>query len=98
MHGQQVIAAAQYILWDGQSLFKHVICPDERLQEDMQAWLPGPLYDGGDRSLSLSRWRFWRRGFEAAAAGNPAEHGNECSDVAARAACMMEALEKGMLF
>ena len=54
MHSQQIIAAAQYILWDGQNLFKHVIYPEERSQEDMRSWKPGPLY-AGDQTLSLDR-------------------------------------------
>lgn len=65
---QRVVTAAQYILRGGQGLLKHVICLRDMGEEDRKCWKPGPLYMG-DSSLSLDRWRFWRRGFMAAGAG-----------------------------
>jgi hypothetical protein len=89
---QQILAAAQHILWDGQDLFNHVLSPQRLSPEAMQGWHPGPLYTG-DHSLSLDRWQFWRTGFLGAAG-----FGGECRDVAARAARMMEAFEQNLLF
>jgi hypothetical protein len=92
---QEILAAAQHILWDGQDLFNHVLSPQRLSPEAMQGWHPGPLYTG-DHSLSLDRWRFWRTGFLGAA--GTAGFGGECRDVAARAARMMEAFEQNLLF
>ncbi|PWY68591.1 hypothetical protein BO70DRAFT_255339, partial [Aspergillus heteromorphus CBS 117.55] len=61
MKDQHIIAAAQYILWDGQELFKHIICPDPH--QDMQGWQPGLLYFG-DHSFSLQGWQFWKKWFQ----------------------------------
>jgi hypothetical protein len=94
MRDQQVIAAAQYILWDGQELFKHVLCPDSI--EDTKNWEPGLLYFG-DASLSLKRWRFWKDGFRKAA-GEDSGLSDECRKVSTRAATLMEALEARMIF
>lgn len=80
MQEQRIIAAAQHILWGGQDLFKHVICPKDLDESDLRCWEPGPLYEG-DATFSLDRWRFWRRGFEAAA-GNTGGFGDEWKNVA----------------
>ncbi|EAW19694.1 DUF3632 domain-containing protein [Aspergillus fischeri NRRL 181] len=60
MRDQQIIAAAEYILWDGQELFKHVLCSGSI--GDTKSWEPALLYFG-DAFLSLKRWRFWKDGF-----------------------------------
>jgi len=52
-----VLAAAQWILWSGQSFFRQVIFTGDVSHKDLQFWTPGPLY-GGDSQLSLQRWRF----------------------------------------
>jgi hypothetical protein len=92
---QKVLAAAQHILWNGQSLFKQVMYPGDVSSDDMQSWEPEPLYDGKPL-LSLDRWRFWSRGFQAAA-GNSAL-GDECRSVARKAANTMDSLEQSMMF
>ncbi|RJE26955.1 hypothetical protein PHISCL_00656 [Aspergillus sclerotialis] len=79
----------------GQGLFKHVICPDDVPSNGMRSWLLGPLYEGGER-FTLDRWRFWRKGFETAAANG--EFKDECRNVAENASSLMGAFEKSMLF
>ncbi|KAF7161733.1 hypothetical protein CNMCM5623_007220 [Aspergillus felis] len=94
MRDQQIIVAAQYILWDGQELFRHVLCPDSI--ENTKSWEPGLLYFG-DSSLSLKRWRFWKDGFRKAA-GEDSGMSDECRKVSTKAATLMEALEASMIF
>lgn len=96
--GTHVLAAAQWILWYGRTLFQQVLCPADVASDDLRDWKPGPLYDGKS-GLSLERWRFWRDGFDAVASGRTKEDvksGQECMEVAARAVGIMDALEKSM--
>jgi hypothetical protein len=99
-----VMAAAQYILWSGQSLFKHVIYPDDLAGEDLLMWTPGPLFtaDRGEGGLSLARWHFWRNAYRAVAVssaeGEKQQYHEECRNVAARAVAVMDALEMSMSF
>ena len=61
-------------------------------------WHPGPLYDG-KTFLSFQRWHFWRDNINAVASGEKGEEkgfGQECKIVAAKAAEMMDSLEKKM--
>lgn len=95
IQNQQVIAAAQYILWDGQGLFKHIICPRDQYTETGRAMMPGSLYKGAE-SLTLDRWQFWRRGFKTAAGSECLS--NECRKIAGRASKLMEAIDQNMLF
>jgi len=99
-----VLSAAQWILWYGQSLFKQVLLSGDTGddEEDLQISRPGPLYSGR-AGLSLDRWHFWRDGFNSAVARAGDEeknngYGQECVEVAARAAEMMDLLEIGMTF
>lgn len=64
--------------------------------EDKQYWEPGELYDG-EPVLSLHRWRFWKDGFKEVAE-ETSESSDECKAVTAKAAYMMEAYEKNMMF
>lgn len=99
-HDIYVLAAAQWILWYGQSFFKQVLSPGDVTLDDLQCWSPGPLYDG-KRFLSLHRWHFWRDSFKAVACGEQGGEkglGQECMTVAAKAADMMDSLEKNMTF
>ncbi|KAF7169899.1 hypothetical protein CNMCM6106_004769 [Aspergillus hiratsukae] len=89
MRNQQIIAAAQYILWDGQGLFKHALWRDSI--EDTKDWEPG-LDFFGDAAFSLKRWRLWKDGFRKAAAEDGGMS-DECRKVSAKAATLMEALE-----
>ena len=95
-----VLAVAQWILWYGQSLFKQVLFQGEVSLNDLRAWRPGPLYKG-KANLSLDRWHFWRDGYSAMASSRKEEekgYSEECRDVAAKAAGMMDALERNMTF
>ncbi|RLL93717.1 hypothetical protein CFD26_103259 [Aspergillus turcosus] len=94
MRDQQIIAAAQYILRDGQEFFKNVLYPDSI--GDTEGWEPRLLYFG-DSALSLERWRFWKDAFRNAA-GEHSGISDECRKVSAKAATLMEALEESMLF
>lgn len=96
-----ILAAAQWILWYGQSLFKQILFQGDVDPDDLvKSWCPGELYRG-EGGLSRGRWRFWRDGFGAVAAwggGEKEGYGEECVRVAARAAEIMEALEENMTF
>lgn len=95
-----VLAAAQWIVWYGQTFFKQVILPKEVSDDDLQMWTPGPLYDG-KAHLTLNRWHFWRDGYLAVACSGKFEekgYSQECRSVAAKAAALMDALEKSMTF
>lgn len=96
---EHVLAAAQWILWYGQTLFKGIICLGDT-PGDLGPWTPGLLY-GGRADLSIERWHFWRHGFRAVGFGGKEDeraYGEVCRKVAARAAEMMDALEKEMIF
>lgn len=95
-----ISGAAQWIFWYGQSFFKHVLFPGEISIDDLGAWRPGPLYTGKGL-LSLERWHFWRDGFQAAASEEKEEgkgYTRECKLVAAKAADMMDSVERNMTF
>ncbi|KAI9860061.1 MAG: hypothetical protein M1813_006409 [Trichoglossum hirsutum] len=90
-----VLAAAQWILWNGQSLFKQVLFLGDILSGDTRSWSPGPLYDG-EPLLSLHRWHFWRDRFRAIAGED--EVSDECKNVAGKVTDMMDAFEKNLTF
>ena len=92
IHEAYVMAAAQWIIWYGPNLFKQL----GAVPKEPGEWASGPLYDGkGD--FSLHWWHFWRDGY-AAMAGNTSGFGEECRNVAGRAAALMDASEKTMTF
>ncbi|RDW70677.1 DUF3632 domain-containing protein [Aspergillus mulundensis] len=88
---QCILAAAQYIFWSGQELFKAI----SYVSEDYTPGEPGPLYTG-EGGLSLHRWRFWKDGFRAA--GGDMGIGEEARGVAGKAAVLMEGLESALVF
>jgi len=95
-----ILAAAQWILWYGQSIFKQVLFPGEVSSDHLRKWNPGPLYDG-KAHFTLHRWHFWRVGYNAVASSEKEKkkgYSQECKNVAAKAAAMMDALEKNMTF
>ena len=100
MHQYYVLAAAQWILWHGQSFFKQVLFLDDETIQDSGKWSPGPLYRGTS-DLSLHRWQFWKESYRTVAlAGKDEEkggYGQECRTVAAKAADIMDSLEKNMM-
>lgn len=94
---QKVLAAAQYILWNGQSLLKQVMyLSDEELSE-LKRCRPGPLYGEGKPFYSFDRWNFWKKGFQAAAEDN-STFGDECRSVSRKVVSLMNSLEHSMLF
>lgn len=95
-----IMAAAQWILWNGQGFFKHILHPGYISSSDEGAWRFGDLYasGGGDSLLSLERWRFWKEGFADAAAGDEKGYSGECRKLASKAQSLMEAMEKDMTF
>ncbi|EPS34320.1 hypothetical protein PDE_09284 [Penicillium oxalicum 114-2] len=97
-----VLGAAQWILWNGQSLFKLVVEPalfDVTLEtwpaSNREAWEAGSLYVGTG-GFSLERWRFWKTGFGQAADDDGLSE--ECRDISQRAMTLMEMFEKNMMF
>lgn len=92
------MAAAQWILWHGQTLFKLIIYDhlEEGPAEDSNWWLGEELEDSKMTPRSIERWRFWKAGFEAAASEPDAS--DECKKVASKAAVLMGAFEQSMLF
>ncbi len=94
-----ILAAAQWILWYGQSFFKQIIFREDVSTDTLRMWSPGPLYDGKS-FLSLHRWHFWRDSFNAVASEEKGEKefGQECKTVAGKAAALMDSLEKNMTF
>lgn len=87
------MGAAQYILWYGQSLFKHIICQGEISAENKKMWHFGRHHEG-QQLLGQGRWRFCMESFCAAARNET--FAAECRSVAGNAANIMEALEGGM--
>ncbi|TVY84807.1 hypothetical protein LSUE1_G000835 [Lachnellula suecica] len=78
-----ILGAAQWVLWNGQSLFKVLLYPgDQEKQETGE--------------FELEHWHLWRDGFNEAAASE--RFGEECRSVARRAAEIMDILEKSLSF
>jgi hypothetical protein len=77
---QRIIAAAQWILWDGIELFKDVLSPDSGNNQECGLWQPGLLCFSEHR-LDLRRWNFWKEGFQKAA-GEESGRSAECCKVA----------------
>lgn len=98
LHLYHVMAAAQWILWDGQELFKHMANPLPVSDVDAQIWRLGDRCTSSSVPVvSLARWQFWKEGFKAAGY----EYGqgyHECKDLSGRAAALMDVIEKTMSF
>ncbi|KAI0815790.1 hypothetical protein GGR55DRAFT_630272 [Xylaria sp. FL0064] len=90
----KIMAAAQWIKWNGQSLFKQVMCNDGD-PRTRQQWLPGPFYqDRRGEETNIGRWKFWRSGFQEAA--EKETYTTEARAEAKHAAELMEQIEKCM--
>ncbi|KAI9675627.1 MAG: hypothetical protein M1817_000994 [Caeruleum heppii] len=92
-----VLAAAQWILWYGQSFFKQVMYPGDVTPNDLRGWSPGPLYDG-KAALNLHRWHFWRDSYREIACSVDEGYSAECKNVSARVVEIMDSLERIMMF
>ncbi|OBT90770.1 hypothetical protein VE02_00581 [Pseudogymnoascus sp. 03VT05] len=79
-----VMGAAQWILWSGQILLESLLWPFD--DEDII---------GGGKG-ALKKWYTWKDEFRKVSGDDG--HGEECQGIAKKAADLMEALEKGMLF
>jgi len=95
-----ILGAAQWILWNGQSIFNLILEPalydiTYETWPDRGAWDVGSLYNG-TAGLSLERWQFWKRRFQEAS--QDTDLTDECMAVSGRAVAMMEVFEKHMTF
>ncbi|OBT70328.1 hypothetical protein VE03_00197 [Pseudogymnoascus sp. 23342-1-I1] len=81
-----VMGAAQWILWGGQVLFESLL------------WPYGDENTIGGGKDALVKWHTWKNEFRKVSEDDGHGHGEECKGVAKKAADIMEALEKGMLF
>lgn len=99
-HQYHVMAAAQWILLDGQEIFKYMANPLPVAEDEARMWRLGDRYSSSDVAVvSVARWQLWKEGFKAAAgADQGAEGSDECKDLAGRAAALMDAIEKSMSF
>lgn len=89
------MAAAQWILWNGEMICKLVIY-DYLEEGEGSNWALGPeVEDSKMTPRSVERWRFWKAGFEAME--NEADASEECKKVASKAAVLMGAFEQSML-
>lgn len=92
-HGRDatVIAAAQWILWDGQNVRRHAIYP----RRPLGAGFSSEGYFNLERTgTSTDRWQLWKQGFKSASEEEGAS--KECRDVALRAYRLMDVLENTM--
>ena len=95
-HDMTVLAAAQWILWYGQSLFESILWHNESVEADnVKEWKFGQWYKGKGL-LDRSRWDFWKTGFQQAADNDG--YSAECRDVASRAAKLMQVIGKTLSF
>lgn len=98
LHDYHVMAAAQWMLWDGQEIYKYMANPLPVSDVDEKTWWLGNCCTPSSMLVvSLARWQFWKEGFKAAGA----EGGGrslECKDLAGRAAALMDFIEKSMSF
>lgn len=98
LHQYHVMAAAQWILWDGQEIFKYMANPLPVSDRHLAPWqLEDRCTVPWEPMFSLARWRLWKEGFMAAGAEG-GDGSQECRDLARRAAALMDAIEKSMSF
>jgi hypothetical protein len=73
-----IMGAAQWILWNGQGLFKLLLWPtDTKLQ--------------GEEPFTRKSWRDWTSGFQNIAKSD--RYGEECKSVATHAAQLMHTID-----
>lgn len=96
-HQYHVMAAAQWILWDGQEIFKYMANPLPVSDDEARIWRLGERCSSSSVDvISLARWQLWKEGFKAAAAADDGSH--ESKDLAERAAGLMDVIEKSLSF
>ena len=96
------MAAAQYILWYGQTLFLEILHHAESVVNPTHGPDPGSLCKGTSH-LSLDRWHFWRDRYRAMSLGEGAEArekavgkalADECRTLTGNVAAMMDMLDR----
>ncbi|KAI5917996.1 hypothetical protein F4810DRAFT_694175 [Camillea tinctor] len=83
-------AAAQWILYAGQTLFRFVQLPELCDSHELNLTDPGPLYTG-EKGFTVKRWRFWIEGFSRVA--DRTDSHEEVRKLAQDAKVLMEAME-----
>lgn len=98
-HKYHVMAAAQWMLWDGQEIFKYMANPLPVSEDEARMWRLGDRFSSSDVAVvSVARWQLWKEGFKAAAGAAQGADSDECEDLAERAVALMDAIEKSMSF
>lgn len=98
LHQYHVMAAAQWILWDGQEIFQHMANPLPVSDLAKKMWQLGDCCTPSSMpAVSLARWQFWKERFKAAGAEG-GDGSVESKDLAGRAAALMDVIEKSMSF
>jgi hypothetical protein len=93
-----MLGAAQWLLWNGQTLFKLITDSDlhnNTTSDDLQLWKPGPLYRGKG-IFDLERWKFWKYRF--AQVIKECDVTDECKEVTGNVVDLMDSIERSMLF
>ena len=92
------MAAAQWILWHGQNLFKLIIYDnlEEKADDRGNWWFGKELAGSSMKPRSVERWGFWKTGFEAVESDPDAS--DECKKLASRVAELMASIEQSLLF
>ncbi|KIH90541.1 hypothetical protein SPBR_09042 [Sporothrix brasiliensis 5110] len=91
----EIMAAAQWIIWFGQSMFNFFLY-DEGSESSYICDLWNEEGTVPFQPRSLERWRFWAKKFDEV--GSWSDATDECKDLTARAARIMHALEENMVF
>lgn len=94
-----VMAAAQWVIWYGQSLFKQILYDhdEEDAANKSGSWRLGKHFAGPPMEpQSIARWHFWKNCFEAIAADPGSSV--ECRKLASKSAGLMGTIEKSMVF
>ena len=86
-----VLAAAQWILWNGQNMRRHAIYPG---LPSGAATSDGEYFNLECAGTTADHWELWKHGFLGAQNDDTASE--EVRSVAARAFMLMDALEKTM--
>ena len=103
-----ILAAAQWILWFGQTLYKSLLLASSSSKnsglKEERAWRPGPMYSG-KAVLSIDRWHFWIDRFIVYGSSSEKPDrsvlgpcSEECQRLARKAAEMMDVLERSLSF
>lgn len=96
MQDYRVMASAQWILWYGQKLFRHMSHATPPPTDEARTMRVGSLSPAGTAPFSLQRWRLWQKGFEDAAGSK--KRSEECRRVASKASDLMEVIATSRTF